>query len=108
LSLPTDAQARKDVPLSTFIRKYFPDALVELAAMSRAQNDRHNPGSPMHWSRDVSNDHEDCLMRHHMESGTIDEDGWRHSIKVAWRALAVAQLEIEQERETAKVKDFPG
>jgi hypothetical protein len=35
-------------------------------------------------------------MRHFLERGTIDTDGVRHSAKVAWRALAMLQKEIEQ------------
>jgi hypothetical protein len=37
-------------------------------------------------------------MRHLIESGTVDADGHRHSAKLAWRALAILQLEIEKER----------
>jgi hypothetical protein len=29
------------------------------------------------------------------EAGTVDTDGVRHSTKVAWRALAALQLELE-------------
>jgi hypothetical protein len=36
-------------------------------------------------------------MRHFLERGTLDKDGIRHSAKVAWRALAILQLEIEGE-----------
>jgi len=32
-----------------------------------------------------------------MECGTVDTDGIRHSAKVAWRALANLQKEIENE-----------
>jgi len=32
-----------------------------------------------------------------MERGTIDIDGMRHSAKLAWRALALLQLELETE-----------
>jgi len=34
-------------------------------------------------------------MRHLMEVGSLDSDGIRHSTKVAWRALANLQKEIE-------------
>ena len=37
-------------------------------------------------------------MRHFVERGTTDTDGVRHSAKVAWRALAGLQKEIEKER----------
>ena len=39
-----------------------------------------------------------ALTRHLLEAGTIDTDGIRHSTKVAWRALANLQKEIENEK----------
>lgn len=35
-------------------------------------------------------------MRHEIEAGTFDTDGHRHSTKVAWRALAQLQEELEK------------
>jgi len=32
-----------------------------------------------------------------VERGTIDTDGLRHSAKLAWRALANLQIELEKE-----------
>lgn len=40
-------------------------------------------------------DHADCIMRHLVDRGTIDTDGITHSAKVAWRALALLQEELE-------------
>jgi Domain of unknown function (DUF5664) len=93
--LPTDPAARKKIPLYSGLIKYFPDALAAVASVSQAGNDQHNPGQPLHWSRGKSNDHHDTLTRHLLESGDIDVDGHRHSAKMAWRALAILQLEIE-------------
>src|SRR5690606_38270022 len=42
-------------------------------------------------------DHADCILRHLIDAGTIDEDGHRHTAKVAWRALALLQEELERE-----------
>jgi hypothetical protein len=50
----------------------------------------------MHWAKDKSNDHADCIVRHLIEAGTIDTDGLRHSAKVAWRALALLETELEE------------
>ena len=69
-----------------------------MAHCSKVGNDQHNAGEPLHWARGKSTDQEDCLVRHLMERGTMDTDGVRHSAKVAWRALAMLQLEIEAER----------
>jgi hypothetical protein len=51
----------------------------------------------MHHARGKSTDHADCILRHLIDRGTVDTDGIRHSAKVAWRALALLQLELEAE-----------
>jgi hypothetical protein len=98
LSLPTDPKERKNVPIATGCIDYFPDALVAVAELSRIGNDQHNPGKPLHWDRGKSGDESDALMRHFIQRGTLDSDAVRHSTKVAWRALALLQKEIENER----------
>ena len=93
--LPRDAQARKGVPVATGCVDYFPDALAAVAELSRIGNEQHNPGKPLFWDRSKSGDEADALMRHFLERGTFDVDGVRHSTKVAWRALALLQKELE-------------
>ena len=98
--IPTDPKARKGVPIATGCIDYFPDAIAAIAELSRIGNDKHNPGQPLHWSRNKSNDHPNCLMRHFIERGKWDETSdprVRHSTQMAWRALAILQLEIEAE-----------
>ena len=99
MSLPTDAPARKTKPLFSGLIRYFPDALIEVAATSYAGNQQHHPDKPLHWDRTKSTDEHDALCRHLWEAGTRDTDGIRHSAKVAWRALAALQKEIEADRE---------
>ena len=89
---------RKEYPLFSGLLKYFPDALMEVSHVSKVGNDQHNPGEPLHWAKEKSTDEPDALMRHLVESGTIDTDGIRHSAKVAWRALALLQRELENEQ----------
>lgn len=96
--LPTDAAGRKAVPLATGCLDYFPLALAEVAYVSRVGNEQHNPGKPLHWDRSKSTDEADALLRHFAERGTVDTDGLRHSAKVAWRALALLQKELEAAR----------
>lgn len=96
MSLPTDPKARKEVPIASGFMDYFPDAVAEVAALSRGGNEQHNPGKPLQWDRDKSGDEDDALMRHFMERGTFDTDGIRHSAKVAWRAMALLQKELEK------------
>jgi hypothetical protein len=89
------AKERKDRPMATGVLDYFPDALAEVAGCSKVGNDQHNPGQPLHWAKGKSTDHADALLRHLADRGTIDSDGVRHSAKVAWRALALLQIELE-------------
>ncbi|WP_426287508.1 dATP/dGTP diphosphohydrolase domain-containing protein [Luteibacter sp. E-22] len=96
-SLPTDAAERKAAPMAQGLLWYFPNALAEVARVSKAGNDQHNPGQPMHHARGKSTDHADCILRHLVDAGTIDTDGQRHTAKVAWRALAMLQEELERE-----------
>lgn len=89
---------RKQYPIATGVIDYFPDALVEIANVSFIGNEQHNPGQPLHWDRSKSTDEADALMRHFVDRGKRDTDGLRHSAKVAWRALALLQKEIEAEK----------
>lgn len=97
LGLPEGAQARKETPITTGVLDYFPAALAEVARLSKAGNDQHNPGEQLRWAREKSTDQADCIARHLLERGTLDTDGIRHSAKVAWRALALLQEELEAE-----------
>jgi hypothetical protein len=99
--LPDDSAARKRIPLYSGLLRYFPDALVAVAECSQDGNDQHNPGEPLHWAREKSCDHHDCILRHLLEVGGRDSRGVRHSARLAWRALAALQLEIEAERVAA-------
>lgn len=96
-SLPSDAAARKAAPMAEGVLWYFPAALAEIARVSKAGNDQHNPGQPMHHARGKSTDHADCILRHLADAGLKDSDGLRHTAKVAWRALALLQEELERE-----------
>ncbi len=93
--LPQAAAERKAVPVVSGLLDYFPAALVAVAECSKAGNDQHNPGKPLHWDRAKSGDEADALLRHLIDRGTVDTDGIRHSAKVAWRALALLQKELE-------------
>lgn len=103
--LPKDAKERKQTPIFSGVLKYFPRAIAAVAQASYAGNEQHNPGKPMHWDRSKSSDEHDALLRHLMEAGTVDSDGVRHSAKVAWRALAALEKELEA-AETVEVEDF--
>jgi hypothetical protein len=108
MSLPTEAKARKAVPLYSGVLRYFPRALIAVAQCSYRGNEQHNPGQPLHWAKGKSTDHLDCLLRHMVDDilgVAIDTDQTAHLTKVAWRALA--ELETHLEREAAKPEPQP-
>lgn len=97
------AAERKAVPMVAGLLDYFPDALAAVAHVSKIGNDQHNPGQPLHWARGKSTDEADCIVRHLVDRGKFDIDPTnpngpkvRHSAKLAWRALALLQKEIEE------------
>lgn len=92
---PLTARERKATPVFTGLIKYFPDALMAVAQCSLAGQKQHNPDKPLAWDRSKSGDELDALTRHLFDAGTIDDDGVRHSVKVAWRSLANLQKELE-------------
>ena len=97
-TLPADPKERKKHPVASGVLDYFPDALVAIARVSWTGNEQHNPGEPLHWARGKSMDQDDTIIRHFLQRGTLDSDGQRHSAKMAWRALALLQLEIERDQ----------
>lgn len=103
--LPQDDATRKASPMARGLLDYFPVALAAVAAHSYLANRKHNPGEEINWARGKSNDHADCIMRHLIERGQVEEvelpDGevilLRASAALAWRALALLQEELEAE-----------
>lgn len=95
--LPHDSAARKAIPITTGVLDYFSAALAEVAKVSMAGNEKHNPGQPLHWARGKSQDQADAIGRHLLERGGFDPDtGLRFTAQLAWRALALLQLELEE------------
>lgn len=102
--LPEDSLQRKAAPVFSGVLAYFPDALAEVAALSRAGNDKHNPGEPLHWSKEKSADDDDCIIRHalNVAKGDVFDESYpgqaiRHRAAMAWRALAGLQRELDAE-----------
>lgn len=98
--MKSEAQERKDTPVFSGVLKYFPDAIKEVAKVSKAGNDQHNAGQPLHWAREKSTDQLDCCARHLIDHSLnkFDTDGQRHLAKLAWRALAQLQLDLEEDK----------
>lgn len=102
----TDSTTRKATPIFSGVMMYFPAALAAVARLSKKGNDKHNPGEPLHWSREKSTDHGDCIARHQITFDQIDpESGEYHAAGVAWRALA--QLQLLEETRTLEVLAGP-
>lgn len=94
--LPEDSELRKLMPMCTGLLDYFPNALSYVATVSVAGNEKHNPGEPLHWARDKSDDQADTIIRHLVDRGTFDAEGIRHTGHLAWRALALLEKELEE------------
>ena len=93
------AEERKGIPVYSGFVKYFPRAILAVARLSKVANDQHNPGEPLHWAKEKSQDEQDALMRHLIDdilSDKIDSDGIMHITKVAWRAMANLERELEK------------
>lgn len=92
---------RKEVAVSRGLFAYFPDALALIARHSVRSNKKHNPGQPVHWSREKSNDHEDCIARHSIalaiNPDSMDDNAY-HIVCRAWRSLAALQLWAEKQK----------
>lgn len=103
MTLPTNKKFRKEAPMALGLIRYFPHALFYVAHVSFNGNNQHNPGQVLHWAREKSTDHEDCIIRHTAEAGGFDDDRLRHSGKRAWRALAALQIELEDAAKAAGI-----
>ena len=94
---PSVSDARKAAPVFSGVLNYFPDALMAVARVSKAGNDKHNPGEPLHWSRKKSADQLDAAARHLLTPFAVDPDsGELHLAHLVWRALAELQLHLEK------------
>lgn len=97
----SESAIRKGMPVFQGFLLYFPDAVLAVAEHSRKANDKHNPGEPLHWAKEKSKDHADCIARHLIDIGpTWDakdpEFDSYHATALAWRALALLQIVLER------------
>jgi hypothetical protein len=100
--LAEDPTERKNTPITSGVLDYFPRALAAVAQCSKAGNDQHNPGQPLHWEKSKSTDHADCIARHLIDREAVDTDGIAHAAKLAWRALAYLETKLEKEANAVK------
>lgn len=91
------AQERKEQPAYSGVLSYFPDAIKYVSRASYQGQQQHNPDKPLAWDRSKSGDELDALTRHLIDHSVnpVDDDGILHLGKVAWRALAALQKQLE-------------
>ena len=96
--LPDKASDRKETPVFSGVLSYFPDALKVVSKCSLAGQKQHNQGDKLYWDKHKSTDNADSLVRHLIdhETNPIDDDGVLHLGKVAWRALALLQIYLDE------------
>lgn len=94
--LPDVSEVREKYPLWDGLMAYFPAALCEVARWSTVGNAKHNPGEPLHWAREKSQDHKNKIMRHLLDADKVDSDGFVEATGAAWRSLALLQTILEQ------------
>lgn len=109
-AMSLDSAERKGVPIFSGVIRYFPAALVAAAKVSKYGNDKHNPGQPLHWARAKSSDHADCIARHLIdmdERGGYDENGIPQVAYIVWRAMALAQIWLEENEGAPRAPGAP-
>lgn len=102
-----ESQNRKNSPAFSGFLVYFPDAVMAISAHSYRANEKHNPGEPLHWAKEKSRDHADCIARHLIDIGpdwdAVDgETGSLHATALAWRALALLQTVLERDEKVCE------
>lgn len=97
--LSQDSAERKNTPIYSGVLQYFPLAIAAVARHSKRGNDKHNPGEPLHWAREKSNDLRDCAARHLVDVDHFNPElnEYEEACALAWRALAILEL-LEEKR----------
>lgn len=103
------SEERKGEPVYTGCMMYFPDALAAISRLSKAGNDKHNPGEPLHWARGKSADQMDCAARHMLAPTEVDPDNREADlVAAAWRLLAELQLAEEKRLAAMGIMPYSG
>jgi hypothetical protein len=84
------SEERKAYPLGEGCLNYFRDALLRISKLSYDATQQHHPGTKVHWARNKSSDHLNCILRH-----LAHADDEEHLTSAAWRSLALLQEYLE-------------
>lgn len=99
--------SRKNEPVWSGVAAYFPRALRAVSRVSKAGNDKWNPGQPLHWAQDKSTQHPDSCMRHLLQPYEIDADSKEyHLANAAWRVLAWLECTLWADENDFEHGDF--
>lgn len=84
---------RKVTPVFSGVLAYFPRAIKKIAKVSFKGNQKHNPGTPLHWAKNKSTDHPDSATRHVLDPYDIDPDTNELSLfSAGWRIMAWSEV----------------
>lgn len=97
---PEESKRRKLRPIFDGFIMYFDKAIEACAEFSRINNEKHNPGERLHWSKHKSHDHANCIARHLADigpdwDGVDPETGRYHAEALFWRSGALLQILLE-------------
>ncbi len=94
------------LPIATMMLEQFPLAIQAVAGRSLFGHIKyaHNDQDWTNWKNvpDATRRYKDAILRHMMELGEEGETSSEHAAAVAWNALAVLQMKLENENEESK------
>lgn len=107
----TESQRRKLLVVFDGFIQYFPRSMKAVANFSRLGNDKHNPGQPLHWAKEKSQDQSNCIARHLIDIGPswmeVDpEFGTFHAEALAWRSMALLETVLEAKERGITVEEL--
>lgn len=108
---PEESKRRKLQVVFDGFLQYYPRATKEVANYSRLGNDKHNPGQPLHWAKEKSQDQANCAGRHLIDIGPDwmardPEFNTFHAVGLAWRSMALLETVLEAEERGISVVEL--
>ena len=82
-------------PVHQGVLDMFPNALLEIAKASQFGAEKYGWEN---WGKIPTQEYKDALGRHLLEKGVNEESGLLHLTHVAWNALAVLELTMQENK----------